>query len=229
MIAMALSCNPGLLIADEPTTALDVTTQAQILDLIRAAAANARLVHRDDHPRHGRHLPRSPTGSSSCTPAAPSSRARSARCSAEPRHPYTWGLLVAVPDTGAQRRGSPTIPGAALAAPRLPPASPSRPLCRRASTSCDARPPHRNDDHLVACWLPREARGELRRRSSEDARDRTVLLLRAGVFKEFPIGGAGAAGRRHARWTASPSRCAAARRWASSASPAAASPPSRAA
>ena len=54
MIAMALSCNPKVLIADEPTTALDVTIQAQILDLMRELQRHAW--HRDhpDHPRHGR-------------------------------------------------------------------------------------------------------------------------------------------------------------------------------
>ena len=54
MIAMALSCNPKVLIADEPTTALDVTIQAQILDLMRELQETLR--HRDhpDHPRHGR-------------------------------------------------------------------------------------------------------------------------------------------------------------------------------
>ena len=46
MIAMALSCNPQLLIADEPTTALDVTIQAQILDLIRNLARGVRDGHR---------------------------------------------------------------------------------------------------------------------------------------------------------------------------------------
>jgi len=56
MIAMALSCNPALLIADEPTTALDVTTQAQILDLIRRLQEAHRSFRHLDHPRHGRRL-----------------------------------------------------------------------------------------------------------------------------------------------------------------------------
>ena len=54
MIAMALSCNPDLLIADEPTTALDVTIQAQILALIRKLRTRFRLGDRADHARHGR-------------------------------------------------------------------------------------------------------------------------------------------------------------------------------
>ena len=64
MIAMALSCNPSLLIADEPTTALDVTIQAQILDLIEAPTARSRLGDRAHHPRHGRRRRTSPSVSS---------------------------------------------------------------------------------------------------------------------------------------------------------------------
>ena len=54
MIAMALSCNPKLLIADEPTTALDVTIQAQILDLIKRLKREFGTAVHADHPRPGR-------------------------------------------------------------------------------------------------------------------------------------------------------------------------------
>ena len=54
MIAMALACNPKLLIADEPTTALDVTIQAQILDLMRDLKTPAGLGDHADHPRSRR-------------------------------------------------------------------------------------------------------------------------------------------------------------------------------
>ena len=76
MIAMALACNPKIIIADEPTTALDVTIQAQILDLLRNLKGSHQLVHYADHPRPGRYRPKWPTMSLSCMRAAWSRRAR---------------------------------------------------------------------------------------------------------------------------------------------------------
>jgi len=53
MIAQALACDPGLLVADEPTTALDVTVQAEILDLMRGLKGQAQFSDSVDYPRHG--------------------------------------------------------------------------------------------------------------------------------------------------------------------------------
>ena len=114
MIAMALACNPKLLIADEPTTALDVTIQAQILDLMRdlkhrVGAAIILITHdlgivaevaeRVMVTYAGRKLEEAPV----------------AKLFRTPRHPYTRGLLGAVPKLGSSLTGSATrlaeIPG----------------------------------------------------------------------------------------------------------------------
>jgi peptide/nickel transport system ATP-binding protein len=114
MIAMALACNPKLLIADEPTTALDVTIQAQILDLMRdlkrrVGAAIILITHdlgvvaevaeRVMVMYAGRKVEEAPVG----------------KLFRNPRHPYTQGLLGAVPKLGSSVTGEQTrlaeIPG----------------------------------------------------------------------------------------------------------------------
>ena len=98
MIAMSLVNNPKLLIADEPTTALDVTVQAQILDLIQDLQREfgSAVVH--DHPRPRRDRRDRRRRRSSCTPADASRRAPTKQILTHPEMPYTWGLLGSIAD-----------------------------------------------------------------------------------------------------------------------------------
>jgi peptide/nickel transport system ATP-binding protein len=102
MIAMALSCEPELLIADEPTTALDVTIQAQILDLLRrlqARAGHGRAAH---HPRPGcRGRVRRDVVVMYAGRVVETAGVR--QIFADPLHPYTQGLLASVPPMDSSR------------------------------------------------------------------------------------------------------------------------------
>ena len=155
MVAMALSCEPKLIIADEPTTALDVTIQAQILDLLKDLAAErelalliithnlgvvARYADRINVMYAGRFIE-----SGTCKDIF-----------ADPRHPYTLGLLESIPRLD-QPKGSKLIPipGQPPDLADLPPGCNFQPRCRFAQERCAVEYPDVTDignGHWSACW-----------------------------------------------------------------------------
>jgi oligopeptide/dipeptide ABC transporter ATP-binding protein len=157
MIAMAISCNPKLLIADEPTTALDVTIQAQILELLarlrRELGMAVMLITHDlgvlaetvDEVLvmyAGRAVERAPT----------------AALLAKPLHPYTRGLLASVPGASktAPRRRLPTIPGVVPDLADLPEGCRFRERCDVAIERCATEDPQLTQvapDRHVACFV----------------------------------------------------------------------------
>ncbi|OGQ13532.1 MAG: peptide ABC transporter ATP-binding protein [Deltaproteobacteria bacterium RBG_16_71_12] len=162
MIGMALACKPDLLIADEPTTALDVTIQAQILELLRRLRAemgmSVLLITHDlgvvaetcdlvNVMYAGRIVERAPV----------------ARIFATPRHPYTLGLLSSMPDFAGPRRLR-AIPGAVPLPGKHPPGCRFADRCERVLDRCRAaeptlEPADGDAEHLARCinLVPREA------------------------------------------------------------------------
>jgi len=141
MIAMALACQPKLIIADEPTTALDVTVQAQILDLLKeltreTGAALILITH--DLGVVARYADKVAVmyGGRVVEQAA------AAELYARPRHPYTRGLLASIPrlDGVAGERLVP-IAGQPPDLARLPPGCAFAPRCVRADTTCSSKRP----------------------------------------------------------------------------------------
>ncbi len=168
MIAMALSCNPSLLIADEPTTALDVTIQAQILELMKQLQEEigmsvlfithnlgvvAEIADRVVVMYAGRAVEEADV--------VPTFK--------EPLHPYTMGLLNSVPrvDRAAeQQERLEAIPGNVPNPLFLPPGCAFHPRCRWFEAGrCDAEVPpleDAGDGHMVRCFRWREIQEELR-------------------------------------------------------------------
>jgi peptide/nickel transport system ATP-binding protein len=166
VIAMALACNPALLVADEPTTALDVTIQAQILQLmekLRREHGSSILLITHDMGVVSQVADRvlvlyggrvAETGSR-------------AEVFGAPQHPYTWGLLGSIPRTDRPRtRRLATIPGAPVSPRSAPSGCRFAPRCRFAHAACAEQPPlvehGTGEGHLDACWLDPAGRPELR-------------------------------------------------------------------
>jgi oligopeptide/dipeptide ABC transporter ATP-binding protein len=159
MIAIALACEPELLIADEPTTALDVTIQAQILDLMRNLQRElgtaiilithdlgvvAEMCDRAAVMYAGEIVEQTDVGT----------------LFADPKHPYTRGLIGAVPVPGEIRDELATIPGAVPNLIELPDGCRFAPRCLTRVEAGNVlaeriHPELRSvgDDHLVRCWL----------------------------------------------------------------------------
>ena len=153
MIAMALSCHPEVLIADEPTTALDVTIQGQILDLIRDVVSERRMslilishdlgviaetVDRVIVMYGGAVVEQGPT---------PDVFAKLA-------HPYTQGLFAAVPQVGEGRRRLRTIPGTVPELADLPGGCTFADRCSLARETCRSQVPDMHlvgENHSAAC------------------------------------------------------------------------------
>jgi oligopeptide/dipeptide ABC transporter ATP-binding protein len=156
MIAMALACEPDLLIADEPTTALDVTIQAQILQLLdglRQRRGTAVLLITHDLGVVAQVCNRVAVMYAGQLVEV----ATTEQIFSHPAHPYTEALLRAVPGTGEPGAELTVIPGQVpdLAAP--PVGCRFAPRCPFATEECSIRPPLEGDEAhgAVACWHPR--------------------------------------------------------------------------
>ena len=155
MIAIAIACRPALLIADEPTTALDVTIQAQILNLLATLRQEtemsilliihnlgivAQFANRVAVMYSGKIVEEAPVEI----------------IFDNPMHPYTRGLLNSLPSTGKKRKLEP-IPGAVPHPAFLPSGCAFHPRCNEAMPQCQQQSPEINTadsaTHQTACWL----------------------------------------------------------------------------
>jgi peptide/nickel transport system ATP-binding protein len=156
MIAMAMACSPAVLIADEPTTALDVTVQAEILrllgELVDAQGATLLLITHD-----------LAVVASSCDQVLVMYGGKIVETGTidqvfdGPRHPYTRALMDAIPplERDLPDRHLRAIPGSVPGLGRFPPGCPFRNRCPNADEKCAEMPPLAPvGDHPVACWHP---------------------------------------------------------------------------
>jgi dipeptide transport system ATP-binding protein len=154
MIAMAIACNPRLLIADEPTTALDVTIQAQILDLLRTLQRERGMAL--VLITHNMGVVAEMAQRVAVMYAGQVVEENTAEALfAAPRHPYTGALLAAMPDRVDAHARLASIPGTVPGAYDRPAGCLFAPRCARAAPAC-ARRPELDDEGgaRVRCHFP---------------------------------------------------------------------------
>jgi len=154
MIAMAMSCDPQLLIADEPTTALDVTIQAQILDLMRdlkeKTGTSIMLITHDLG-----------VVAEMCDRVIVMyagqvvEEADVDTLFESPKHPYTIGLMNSIPELNDEREYLDTIPGAVPLPQQMPKGCRFAPRCSKAMAICSEQPPEllQLEGTKCRCWL----------------------------------------------------------------------------
>ncbi len=194
MIAMALSCNPHLLIADEPTTALDVTIQAQIIELVKSLQKEFGMAVL--WITHDLGVAAGIADQINVMYAGYIVERGSAKEIFEnPKHPYTQGLLTSLPKMGKDEQYRLiSIPGSPpnLLAP--PAGCPFAPRCSYAIEKCRRENPRLHDigdEHLVSCWrmddaLEKSSATRLTIAKPKLTED-TPLLQVDGLKKYFPI------------------------------------------
>jgi oligopeptide/dipeptide ABC transporter ATP-binding protein len=157
MIAMALSCHPSLLIADEPTTALDVTIQAQILELIKELqeklGMSLMLI------THDLGVVAEQADEVAIMYAGKIvERAHTRDIFSRPLHPYTVGLLNSLPGArGKKKKRLEAIPGVVPSLLELPSGCHFRDRCPKAAGVCAETEPElveKEKDHWVSCYFP---------------------------------------------------------------------------
>lgn len=155
MIAMALSCNPFLLIADEPTTALDVTIQAQVLDLVRDLQQRFKMAIMFITHNLG-------VVAEMCQEVVVMYLGKVVEHALvrplfhEPKHPYTQGLLNSIPSLATKKKRLDPIKGIVPDPLDAPPGCPFHPRCPHVRELCTRETPPLTEvaeNHQAACWL----------------------------------------------------------------------------
>ncbi|WP_232699872.1 ABC transporter ATP-binding protein [Brevibacillus daliensis] len=157
MIAMAMACDPKLIIADEPTTALDVTIQAQILDLMQdvkeQTGTSIMLITHDLG-----------VVSEMCDRVIVMYAGQVVEETdvetlfSEPKHPYTVGLMESIPELGTEKEYLDTIPGAVPLAHQMPTGCRFAPRCSKVMPICEQKQPPLLElsNQKCRCWLYQE-------------------------------------------------------------------------